>query len=367
MSFSFLSLRLNRLVPIAVAVAMFFALPAFGQFENLQVKVGDTTGSPGQHNSVISVYMKSYADTVAGFELWLVLDRPDIMEFQTDTATFYDSSFWRCTTYAAPGICQYWMDVTDSVLAFPGLEIDYDSVNVNIYDLLVGNHDTTGTLCSGWEFVRSRSSNYTGHDLKIAAYANEIAPPYTPGIPSPQTSNKPLIKILADVYEIPEEQTDRTVNIIVQATNLDNFSFSDEAGNAIGVITDTTFDTTWYHCDVWNATFDTCYYFSEVQNGPDDSFWCCDTILSGRLDSDYVAIYNGSLVVLSGGLCGDMNNNDAINILDVVFLINYLYKGGAAPELPAMCDVNHSGGINLLDATYLINYLYKGGPPPNCG
>ena len=366
MSFSFLSLRLNRLVPLTMAIAILISLPAYGQFENLRVRVGDTTGTSGQQNSVISVYMKSYADTVAGFELWLVLDRPDIMEFQTDTATFYDTTFWRCTTWAGT-TCQHWMDVTDSVIAFPDSGIDYDSIDVNVYDLVVGNHDTTGTLISGWEFVRSRSSNYTGHDLKIAAYSNTIAPPYTPGIPYPQTSNIPLIKILADIYEIPDDQTDRTVNIFIQATNLDNFSFSDEDGNAIGVITDTILDTTWFHCDVWNDTFDTCYYFSEVQSGPDDSFWCCDTILSGRLDSSYVAVYNGSLIVLPGGLCGDIDNNKFINILDVTYLIQYLYRGGPPPPKPDMADVNNSGTINILDATYLIQYLYRGGPAPNCG
>jgi len=30
-------------------------------------------------------------------------------------------------------------------------------------------------------------------------------------------------------------------------------------------------------------------------------------------------------------------------------------------------DVNNSGGVNLLDVSYLINYLYKSGPEPDCG
>ncbi|PKK82042.1 MAG: hypothetical protein CVT49_15770 [candidate division Zixibacteria bacterium HGW-Zixibacteria-1] len=30
-------------------------------------------------------------------------------------------------------------------------------------------------------------------------------------------------------------------------------------------------------------------------------------------------------------------------------------------------DVNNSGSINILDVTYLINYIYKGGPGPDCG
>jgi len=30
-------------------------------------------------------------------------------------------------------------------------------------------------------------------------------------------------------------------------------------------------------------------------------------------------------------------------------------------------DVDNSGTINILDVTYLINYLYRGGPEPDCG
>nr|MBN2276904.1 M6 family metalloprotease domain-containing protein [candidate division Zixibacteria bacterium] len=64
--------------------------------------------------------------------------------------------------------------------------------------------------------------------------------------------------------------------------------------------------------------------------------------------------------------CGDADGSGAVNILDVTFLINYLYKGGPAPDPEEAADVNHSLSINILDATYLINYLYKSGPAPNC-
>ncbi|MEW5923409.1 MAG: dockerin type I repeat-containing protein, partial [Candidatus Zixiibacteriota bacterium] len=65
-------------------------------------------------------------------------------------------------------------------------------------------------------------------------------------------------------------------------------------------------------------------------------------------------------------LCGDVNGNGSVNILDVTYLISYLYKGGPAPIHEKAADVNNSGGINLLDVTYLISYLYKGGPEPDC-
>jgi len=64
--------------------------------------------------------------------------------------------------------------------------------------------------------------------------------------------------------------------------------------------------------------------------------------------------------------CGDVNNDNNLNILDVVSIINYLYKGGQAPAFLNLADVNYSGTINILDATCIISFLYKGGQSPNC-
>jgi len=64
--------------------------------------------------------------------------------------------------------------------------------------------------------------------------------------------------------------------------------------------------------------------------------------------------------------CGDTNGDGAINILDITYLINYLYRGGPAPDPLGKADVNSDGTVNILDITYLINYLYKGGPAPDC-
>jgi hypothetical protein len=64
--------------------------------------------------------------------------------------------------------------------------------------------------------------------------------------------------------------------------------------------------------------------------------------------------------------CGDVNDDNDVNILDIVFLINFKYKGGPAPELLVTADVNHDGDINILDIVYLINFKYKGGPGLDC-
>jgi len=64
--------------------------------------------------------------------------------------------------------------------------------------------------------------------------------------------------------------------------------------------------------------------------------------------------------------CGDFDCQQGINILDIVFLINYLYKSGVAPDPLESADVNADFQLNILDIVYLINYRYKNGPNPEC-
>jgi len=66
-------------------------------------------------------------------------------------------------------------------------------------------------------------------------------------------------------------------------------------------------------------------------------------------------------------LCGDINDDGNINILDITYMINYLYKDGPEPPSSEAADVDNSGTLNILDVTYLVNYLYKSGPDPFCG
>jgi hypothetical protein len=367
MTISMVSRRLNWLVSLITLTVILSACPAFAQFYDLEIKVSDTIGFPGDENSVISVYMKNWEDTVAGFELWLVLEKPDIMEFQTSFDTLADTIYWKCTEGSWPGSCTDSADVTDSVLLDSNYN-DWDNMVITEYEAYVGNHSVEGTLIEDWEYVSSSSIGALGHDLKLAGQANQIRPPYTQGIGYPQTGNIPLIKMLADIYDIPDSLTgeDRQCRIFIQADNLDNFSFSDQIGNTIGVITDTFYDTNWFICSLWYA--DTCILWREVANGPIDSvdsFWCCDTILSGRLDTTKVKITHATLTVLQG-MCGDVNCTGNINLLDITFLIMWIYQSGDDPCSTWAADANGDGNYNLLDITYLINYVYMSGPAPVC-
>ena len=75
-----------------------------------------------------------------------------------------------------------------------------------------------------------------------------------------------------------------------------------------------------------------------------------------------------NLTVREGaGWPGDANLDGNIDILDIVYLINYKYKNGPVPPSPPLGDPNADCEINILDIVFLINYLYKGGPIPQVG
>lgn len=341
------------LLVILIALA---PVPLAAQTCQLKVEVEDTYAFSGQNNAIIDVYLVNQVDTVAGFELWLVLNRPDIMEFVRDTVLKADIFYWRCLEWDGL-LCVDSNDITDSVLLFG---VDYDWLTADTHYVQAGVVDTTGTLVSGWDYVEARSLSPGGYDLKLTAMANDFAPPYNPGI-LPQDGSIPLIKLLVNVYDLPEEIQDRTVDILIQSDNLDNFAFSGMNGTGIGIILDTVYKERCFTCGpgidppcdpMWQVPCES----PEV-----DSVWCCDTLLTAHLDLDYVCIINGSLTSVTTFVCGDVDGSGTVNILDVTRLISYLYKEGAGPDDFRAADVNGSCSTNILDVTALISYLYKQG------
>ncbi len=64
---------------------------------------------------------------------------------------------------------------------------------------------------------------------------------------------------------------------------------------------------------------------------------------------------------------GDPNFSGIINVQDITYLINFLYKGGAVP-LPVLLagDMTCDGSVNIMDVTAVIRYLYQGGANSPC-
>jgi len=73
-----------------------------------------------------------------------------------------------------------------------------------------------------------------------------------------------------------------------------------------------------------------------------------------------------TMTVIEPYICGDLNDDGVVNLLDIVFLINYKYKEGVVPDPMESADVNGDGSVNILDIVYLINFKYKDGPAPDC-
>ncbi len=63
---------------------------------------------------------------------------------------------------------------------------------------------------------------------------------------------------------------------------------------------------------------------------------------------------------------GDANGDGVVESGDVVFMVNYLFRGGAPPDPLPAGDSNCDGGVDSGDVVHLINYLFRGGPPPSC-
>jgi len=62
-------------------------------------------------------------------------------------------------------------------------------------------------------------------------------------------------------------------------------------------------------------------------------------------------------------ICGDANGDSSVNVSDAVFIINYVFTGGAEPDPYQSGEVNCDGAVNVSDAVYIINYVFTGGAP----
>ncbi len=67
-----------------------------------------------------------------------------------------------------------------------------------------------------------------------------------------------------------------------------------------------------------------------------------------------------------GYMCGDVSGDMRVNISDVVYLINFIFREGPAPENDQVADLNHDGGLDVADATVLVHFIFRSGPALDC-
>ncbi len=81
--------------------------------------------------------------------------------------------------------------------------------------------------------------------------------------------------------------------------------------------------------------------------------------LEGKLGYGLINIA-GALEIGLDFPCGDVNSDRGVNISDLTYLVNYIFKGGIAPATFSSGDTDCNMEINVTDLINLVNYIFKG-------
>ena len=261
---------------------------------------------------LIPVNVSNISDSIAGFQLWINISEPSLAKFKSDSIRF-------------PG--------TDSAVYF-------------------AKFDTAGTRVSGWEYIQARIlDDSIGALLNIIGTADNggapIKPPLTPG-------SGTFIRLFCETKGVLGDSIcdSATVSLII---NRSQTRFSDQHGDLIAYACTAFVETTYQNCAEFNGQNECISWF--------------DTVLTPGNNCTFdttAGIFLDGKIAFECCLCGDANGSGSINISDAVYIINYIFAGGAAPNPLCLGDANGTGSINISDAVYIINYIFGGGPMPHC-
>ncbi len=108
------------------------------------------------------------------------------------------------------------------------------------------------------------------------------------------------------------------------------------------------------------SSTDTSFNFTS-KAGNNYRFICIARDTAGNTETQEPIAETSTMVQL----CGDVNADNKVNLQDIIYLVNYIFKGGPTPKLTKLIgDVNKDGNVNIGDLVYLVNYIFKGGPKP---
>jgi hypothetical protein len=85
-----------------------------------------------------------------------------------------------------------------------------------------------------------------------------------------------------------------------------------------------------------------------------------------RAYDDYAETWSNQTWSFQVFLRGDGNGDGVVDPADIVYMINYFFRGDSPPYPLWAGDANCDSEVNPADVVYLINYLFRGGEAPGC-
>jgi len=89
-------------------------------------------------------------------------------------------------------------------------------------------------------------------------------------------------------------------------------------------------------------------------------------IYSVRFIASDGVLADTELVVIKviGCRFGDANSSGVINVADIIYIVQFIFNGGPAPNPLCNADADCSGIVNINDVVKTVQYIFSGGPAP---
>jgi len=109
---------------------------------------------------------------------------------------------------------------------------------------------------------------------------------------------------------------------------------------------------------------DTSYHWQDSLKFEEDYCWWVEAWIN--TDTGIVEV-STSHNCFSTWMIGDVDMTRDVNVADLVYMVDFLFRGGPPITPEFVGDVDQSCNFNVADLVYMVDYLFKGGPDPQVG
>ena len=257
----------------------------------------------------LPISLTNTLQVVGGIEVSLLLDRPDLFRFASDS-------------------------VVETTIVCIDTTGDCDPADTTIDTVANSPIDTVGFATAGWDLVQGRALSPIL--LKITALADQGVPDGDAiQLGGPREICRVFLERIVPAAVL-DTLTDRSTHIFIDKSGT---SFSTPEGTTIGRLDSMACSTIVTPCDTM--------------------------ILVSYTDSTAFQYFDGARTFTDACMRGDVNESGTINSADIIYLVNFVFKGGPGPTCSStQGDVNCNGVTNSADIIFMVNFVFKGGPPP---